>query len=231
MFGADTNDVVVIDLQTGTELIRGDYASAAPGTMDVDYWVNEDQTGTYRSGTIYVNTNRVPRGSQIRILYKAEGDWAVAVQKAYSRYQGVEAAYPAIDSPSSFTTGIGANNDTRIYFNRSEYNKSFVAQFRYVANDGTITQTAPQQVTLDGTDGAPFVSVGTVDFSYADVSRFMPNRRPGTEWTVNNNVAFGVSVKTRVIYRDANSGRGVNDTDPSVGWRVQDVDTYLTRAF
>jgi hypothetical protein len=238
MFGAgasiDDDDVMVIDLQTGVPLTRGDY-SAASATSDVGYWINTEQNGSYRSGTVFINTRVVPRGSQIRILYKAEGDWAVAVQKAYSRYQGVGTVYPAPDSPSSFTLSPPANPSARMLFNKSEYNKSFVAQFRYVMDDGTpdgrIVQTQSQQVTLEGTDGAPFVTQGTVDFSYADVSSLMPDRKPGTAWSVANNTAYGVSVKTRVIYRDTNSGRGANDADPSSGWRVQDVDTYLTRAF
>ncbi|MES2462957.1 MAG: hypothetical protein V4671_20425 [Armatimonadota bacterium] len=241
MFGSGTQDLIVIDLQTGRELQSADYANIAT-TQGADYWINNDQNGTYRSGTIYINTlaGRVPRGSQIRILYKAEGDWAVAVQKAYSRYQGVATAFPAIDSPSSFTLGDGLSNVTRIYFNRSEYNKAFVAQFRYVVDDGNggnrIIQTQPQQVTLAGVDGTPFTTANGVDYSFAEVGGnggpdLMPNRKPGTGWQIVNNTAYGVSVKTRVIYRDTNSGRGANDADPSSGWRVQDVDTYLTRAY
>ena len=127
----------------------------------------------------------------------------------------------------------------RIVFNRSEYNKSFVAQFRYVMDDGTadgkIVQTQPQQVTLSGTDGTPFMTSSTVDYAFAELNKadgtgLMPNRKVGTSWSVVSDTAFGVSVKSRVIYRDANSGRGANTADPSLGWHVQDVDTYLTRA-
>ena len=248
MFGAGTRDIVVIDLQTGRELVGDDYSNAST-TSDADYWINNEQNGSYRSGTIYINTretrpfkvNPVPRGSQIRILYKADGDWGVSIQKAYSRYQGVASAtgFPPTDSPSSFTMGDGTTNNMQIVFNRSEYNKSFVAQFRYVMDDGTtdgkIVQTAPQQVTLSGTDGTPFITSGTVDYAFAELNKadgtgLMPNRRAGTPWSVVSDTAFGVSVKSRVIYRDANSGRGVNTADPSAGWHVQDVDTYLTRA-
>ena len=255
MFGAGTQDLVVIDLQTGRTLTGGDYSN--PGaTPNADYWLNFEDNGSYRSGTIYVNTteskvNPLPRGSQIRILYKADGDWGVSIQKAYSRYQGVgvPGTLPPTDSPSSFTMGAGATDDTKIVFNRSEYNKSFVAQFRYVMYDKNdpsntakdrIVQTQPQQITLDGADGAPFVTSGTVDYAYAVINgltfasdnitpigpNLMPYRRRNSDWSVVRDTAFGVSVKSRVIYRDANSGRGANTADPSAGWHVQDVDTY-----
>ncbi len=240
MFGANTTDVVIIDLQTGRRLVRGIYDPSALD-LNADYWINEEDNGSFRSGIVYMNSGKVPGGSQIRILYKAQGDWAVSFQKAYSRYQAVDAVtgYPATDSPSSFTTGDGTANNTRAYFNRSEYNKSFLARFQYVyvnplTGEEKITQTAPQQVTLDGADGEPFETVTVpqaVEFSFADCAEFMPNRKLNTRWSVVSNVAYGVSVKTRVIYRDSNSGRGVGDAEPSSGWRVQDVDTYLTRAF
>jgi type II secretory pathway pseudopilin PulG len=250
MFSVNTStpDVVVIDLQTGRRLIEGDYTTPSP-PEDVDYWINKEDNGSYRSGSVIINSKRVPGGSQIRILYKAQGDWAVSFQKAYSRYKAVATAYPATDNPGSFTTGNGANDNTRAYFNRSEYNKSFLAQFRYVSvnpitREEKIVQTALQQVTIAGADGDPFESVTVprpIDYAFADCAEFMPNRKLGTNWSVVTNVAYGVSVKTRVIYRDANSGRGVGDADQSqastgqsgatAGWRVQDVDTYLTRAF
>jgi type II secretory pathway pseudopilin PulG len=245
MFGDGTDDIVVVNLQTGEPLIGGDYSARQAGD---GYWINKEQNGTYRSGTIYINSAIVPSGSQIRILYKAEGDWGVSVQKAYSRYQGVASAFPPTDSPSAFTVGIGTGDSARVYFNRSEYNKSFVAQFRYIVDDGNggnkTVQTQPQQVTLGGVDGEPFVASGGVDYAFAEINaadtsgdgipdgaNLMPKRKPNTEWSIVNNAAYGVSLKTRVVYRDANSGRGVNNADPSSGWRVQDVDTYLTRAF
>ena len=104
MFGPGTKDLVVIDLQTGRELATDgvDISSgSATATSAADYWLNNEQNGSYRSGTIYVHVTKdpatnnptadgpVPRGSQIRILYKADGDWGVSIQKAYSRYQGV----------------------------------------------------------------------------------------------------------------------------------------------
>ncbi|MBC8101322.1 MAG: hypothetical protein H7Z41_01875 [Cytophagales bacterium] len=242
MYGPGSDDLQVVNLQTGDVLQRGDLATLDPGA---DYYVNEDDNGTFRSGIIYINTVRVPQGSQVRVLYKAEGDWAIAVQKAFSRYQLLQAGgFPATNSPKSFTKGIA--DDTSLFFNRSEYNKSVVAQFRYIKEvdqGGTpvevVAQTPPQQITLAGSLDNPLFISGNDSFAFTNVGVYMGDRKPGTEWQVVGGVVNGVSVRTRVVYRDSNSG--VNTavqgtvTAPgqrveSAGWRIQDVDTYLTRA-
>jgi len=57
----------------------------------------------------------------------------------------------------------------------------------------------------------------------------MTDRQARTDWSVVGNRATGVSIKSRVIYHDANSNvRSVGTTDPTAGWRIQDLDTYLT---
>jgi type II secretory pathway pseudopilin PulG len=259
MFGSSSNDLIVIDTQTGRILNAGDWSNPNPATDD--YWVDSDQTsGTYKTGTIYVNTATVPQGTDLRIFYMADGDWAVALQKAYSSYQlvaGDSNGYPPTtttngNTPSvtvdprqitakTFTDSSGAQH-ALLYFAASETGKSFVARFQYtrlanivggvtVTPDGVV-QTDAVQVTVG--DKSTWVSeiVGgvTVNVAVADVTASMPGIDLTQPWSLVGNAANGVSVKARVIYRDANSAAAsINPSSPAAGWQIQDVDSYLTR--
>jgi type II secretory pathway pseudopilin PulG len=242
-------DIDVFDLNdpTGAPLLPGDYNNGNPIDADpftgiehrdangdpiqADYYIEPDQrNGTYRTGTIFVNTNRRPAGSKLRILYKAQGDWAVAVQKAYSRYEtaldpnGLPASLPLRARFDAF--GIaGAGETAELRFPRSDVNKSFVVTLEYTLANGEVKRLAPIQMTADEppVDGNP---VGPYDGRYAIVNVFkhlpfltQQEFRNAASWRVHGTVS-GVSVKTRVIWRDADA--------PTERWRVQDMDTYLT---
>jgi hypothetical protein len=158
-------------------------------------------------------------------LYKAQGDWAVTVQKAYSRYIDANAAVPALNSYNQFgRAGVGVN--ARLVFPLTDLNKSFVVTIEYVdPTSGEVKRLAPVQMTADVRDG---------DYAIVDVPKFLPRQDVGnpdptrgpdgpfdnaTGWRVHGTIQ-GVSVKTRVIWRDSDS--------PTQRWRVEDMDTYLT---
>ena len=204
----------------GTPLEGGDYAVRDP---DKDYWLDFDERGgSYRTGTIYINSQRVPAGTQLRVLYKADGDWAVSMQKALTAYK------PAIGDggvflprPGNFDTfGKGnpavAAERTRLYFHRNDLNKSIVATLEYF-DAGEAKRLAPVQMTVDTAEG-PYASV--------DVSQYVPRDRraeflAASTWRVIG-PATGASMKVRVVWRDNVSTTNV--------WRIQDLDSYTGQA-
>jgi hypothetical protein len=261
---AQPPDIQVFNLQngaaayTGAPLVRGDYANRANAPdNEADFWVStEARSGSYSTGTIYINPRRVPAGTPLRILYKASGDWAVAVQKAYAQYKQVGNpgdSLPTIFGAGQFARSSATGEGTRLYFNRNDLNKSIVVTFDYIRNTGaageqdTAVRTAPIQLSIN-TPG-----VGTQDrLAYIDLAdprnRIMP-QAPGdrncamiglkdrASWRVFGSPT-GVSLKARVIYRDNGNrlppfpGTGETSIAQAFGrqWRVQDIDTYITRA-
>ncbi len=248
----DTNinaDIEVFDLQNGhlqsgggyvpgEPLDAGDYKLRTGADANKDYWINyEGRQGTYPSGTIYINTNRVRPGSQLRILYKAEGDWAVSVQKAYSAYRvSINSANNGIDTRPSGFDAYGQQG-TRLHFGLGDLNKSMSATFEYYKPAGSLARgesplarVGPYQFTADQiTDDGVDANGARLRYASADIRRLMPGldttARPGTAfpegWRVVGDVQ-GVSLKTRVIWRDNDSFKN--------SWRIQDLDTYITRS-
>ncbi|MBC8138957.1 MAG: hypothetical protein H8F28_24035 [Fibrella sp.] len=191
------------------------------------YWINRSgRGGTYPTGTIYINTNRVPVGSRVRILYKAQGDWAVAFQKAAKAYRlnpDITATRPiTVGIPAATTSSVAESfavdrraagfGDDRIYFHRSELNKGLTAAFEIDTADGT-TRLPARQFTIPNPDG---------DYSYAVASEVAPEIMASnvTGWRVYGDVN-GASLKTRVIWQDEQNGRNP--------WRVSDLETFVTR--
>ena len=250
-----TDSLQVFDLSragAAAQLIPGDYNGGNPSAADLqnaDYFVDDDpRGGTYRTGTIYVNTNnnRVRSGTQLRILYKADGDWAVSLQKAYWE---CKQEYDTTTTPAPKprpTVGVAANfgkdvdpitKKARLWFGKAELNRSFTATIEYKTVDSNgnnvVTRLQPIQFTVDR-DGNTASTPGPDDFKYAFlyVDDIVPlsaradfgkavNSGDVNAWSVVG-PATGTSVKTRVIWRDNNSTAN--------RWRVQDMDTYLTPA-
>ena len=91
---SDVNDIDVISLGTApanpdvtqpAELSQGTVVRGVPTPAvsgGAAYYVDTDpKTGTYATGTVYVNPSVLPQGSQIRVFYQADGDWAVGLRK------------------------------------------------------------------------------------------------------------------------------------------------------
>ncbi len=237
---AQIQDIQVFNLQTGATLQGAtfDDSGADPRDPEADYWVDTDgRSGSYRTGTIYINERRVERGSQLRILYRAEGDWALAVQKAFAQYR------PALDESSGDIVYLPRPNDydsfgqdytqptrPRLYFDLNDLNKSVVATFEYTRNDArtdnlpTLVRTPPIQFAIDekgiGED-ARYAFVDLASRSQDIINKHMPGIAAGSAPRVVGTIS-GVSLKVRVIWKD--------NASTSNAWRVQDLNTYITRS-
>jgi type II secretory pathway pseudopilin PulG len=240
------SDIVVVRMDTGLPLIRGDYALRTTTDAGAGFWVNnEGRDNTYGTGVIYLNLNQVPRGTPIRVLYKGMADWAVSLSKAAANYKPVplpQNLMEAWDHDADSTTDPmpigGATNYSTLsqggieylVFNQCEQNKSAVAIFEYTDNSGTTVRTQPTQFTIGSTLNLPNVpatlqnrtaaGVTEWDFAAVDVTRYMPGRNPALPWRIIGTIK-GVSIKSRVIWKDQSSRKA--------RWRIQDMDSYLTQ--
>lgn len=249
-------DILVIRLDTGAILNAnqsgrpGDYGLMKAGdpansSANLEYWMNTDpKTGSYATGTLYVNTNTavnpraVPPGTPLRILYKAEGEWAAALSKAMASYRSVGAP-PANwtvdaatglttspDRPDVFwqaTTGAGANATASLNFAGTELNKGVTVVFQVLFN-GSWRRSPAVQLSIN-TPNNQVNSAGErrVASAFVDVTKYLKplgwDGAPGT-WQVVGTIK-GATAKTRVIWKD-----GLERAAP---WRLQDLDTYLTQ--
>lgn len=228
----EAHDIEVFDLSgtarfqppLGEHLETGDYDKRTTTDADKDIWINYDERGgTYRSGTIYVNKDRVPPGTQLRILYKAEGEWAVSLQKAYSTYEQALRDDGGV-SPDPRKYDSFGKQGQRLVFHRNDLNKSVVATIEYrPSGSSDLVRLAPFQMTISevgtGTQDAGYAFVNVRD--YIPVTQRSAFDSAGDNWRVVG-VASGVSLKARVIWKD--------NASTSNTWRIQDLDTFLTRA-
>lgn len=210
-------DIRVIRLDTGVVLTQGEHDLRSTTDANADYWVRDGKGGTWDAGLVYLNVNRVQPGTPIRILYKADGEWAVALQKAVATYRAWNQSQLG-RPPLSGTDGNVQFGDptrfgiegTRLYFARSEVNKAVTVRLELVDAAGQHTRTAPLQVPISNTDG---------DYATADLSRFIP--AGVSDWRIVDGAVKGVSVKVRVIWKDR--------TIDSAPWQIQDMDSYVTQ--
>lgn len=214
---AANRDMVVVRMDSGAELTGGDYDLRGTTDANAAFWTRSSQGGTWDTGTIYVNTNQVPAGTPLRILYKGDNDWGVSLQKAASTYRAWQVSQVG-RPPFASTDGTVQFGDpatfglegTRIYFTRSELNKAVVLRLQYVDGNGARTRTAPLQISIDTAEG---------EYAYVDVARHLPTNL--SRWQVVDGRIQGVSVKVRVVWRDHNNARSP--------WQVQDLDSYITQ--
>ena len=212
---ASNYDLRVVRLDTGAVLVQGDYDERAGTDQGADYWTRDGREGTWDSGTVYINTNRVRPGTPVRVLYKADGDWAVALRKAattYRAWQSSQAGRPpaeSTDGPENYgdPARFGIEG-TKLYFPLSELNKSVVVRVEAVDGNGDRVRNAPVQVTIDTADG---------DHAFVEMARYLPANVD--RWRIVGGVANGVSLKVRVIWRD----RAVDNAP----WQIQDMDSYV----
>jgi type II secretory pathway pseudopilin PulG len=239
-------DIVVVRMDTGATLTRGDYALRATTDAGAGFWINnEGRDNTYGSGVIYLNINQVPVGTPIRVLYKGMAEWGVSLSKAAGNYRPVPLPQNLMEAwnhdndgttdpmpignVATFSTLTQGGVDYLI-FNLCELNKSVVATFEYTDTAGNLVRTAPTQLTIGTQLNLPNIpqtrqdhsanGVTDWDFAAADVTRYMPGRNAAQPWRIVGNVK-GVSIKSRVIWKDSVSKKA--------RWRIQDMDSYLTQ--
>jgi hypothetical protein len=221
----------VVDPATGLPLQGGEIDN---GTLLPDgnqaYYVDRDRkNGSYRTGTIFINTNLVGRGSQLRILYKAAGDWAVSLQKARSSYEVVTDGTTVQNWPHSQKADgfglVGAGLGMQMRFPLADLNKSFVVTLQYQDSTGAWKRLQPLQMTarISGQDlGAP--ADYDQRFAVVNVADYLPAQAKTDLGAGGSNLQVvgtvqGVSVKTRVIWRDNETVRE--------RWRIMDMDSIV----
>lgn len=237
-------DILIVRLDTGAILNAaqfgrpGDYGLLQAGTAGqagLDYWVNtEPKTGSYSTGTLYINTNTVEPGTPLRILYKAEGEWGVALTKAMASYRQVSATpvnwtvdpatglTTATDRPDVFwRSTVGTSG--LLNFAGTELNKGVTVVFQVLSN-GSWRRGQAVQLSIN----TPDIQVNAsgerrVATAQVDVTKYLrPLGWDGTHgtWSVVGDIK-GATVKSRVVWKDA--------LERNAPWRIQDLDTYLTQ--
>ena len=242
----NNTDIMIIRLDTGAVLNAaqngrpGDYDLLKNGTSSqkaaqqgLDYWANpEPKKGSYATGVFFINTNKVPQGTPLRILYKAQGEWAMALNKAMASYRvlatapvwnldAVTGSYYSSTIPD-VTWRVTSASNAFLYFPRTEINKGVTATLEVLVG-GNWQRTQPIQVPIDTPSDWVDAGGNTVRVAAVNITKYL--RRIGWDgqdatWRVVGNVR-GVSVKNRVIWKD-----GLERNSP---WRIQDLDTYLTQ--
>lgn len=200
-------DLVAVDLETARQV---DPTQIRINYKDGYIQFVPDQNGTVhllarpdQGGVVSVS----PAGRTFRLLYKADGDWAVQLMKAYYVYERRGSA--PLDYKSYYIDG---SNPRRLWFAACNANQSVSVDYDYVVNGETIKIIGeniklsdvllPNPVGVIGSDGR------LVKWAYADL-KYIPARI----YAVN-----GTSVRARVVWRDGER------------WRNVDLDTTLIRA-
>jgi hypothetical protein len=253
----NNTDIMVIRLDTGAVLNAaqngrpGDYGllkapATAAAQRALDYWINSDpKTGGYANGVIYVNSNTVPVGTPIRILYKAEGEWGVALTKPVATYRETSATWvgtwanisldpadPLQDRfmstgmPDQYWRATTAGGIAELYFARTELNKSVVVTLQARSSaTGSWRRSSPLQIAINTPNQVSVGSNNNVNVASVDIGKYL--RHLGWDgdpanWNVAGGTIKGATAKSRVIWKDA--------LDRNAPWRIQDLDTYLTQA-
>ncbi|MCX6369127.1 MAG: hypothetical protein NTX57_20805 [Armatimonadetes bacterium] len=247
-------DIMIIRLDTGGILNSGqsgrpgDYGLLKAGTAGqaaLDYWVNSDpKTGSYANGVLYINSNTVAPGTPIRILYKAQGDWGVALTKAISTYRETSGGWvgtwanvsldpsdPAEDRyvdtsmPDKFWRDTTAGGIASLYFARTELNKSMVVTLMARSSaSAPWRRMQPKQLTIDTPNQVTVGGNNNVNVAYVDVTKYLRQLGwdgAGDNWRVVGDIK-GATAKSRVIWKDS--------LERKSPWRIQDLDTYLTQS-
>ncbi len=161
----------------------------------------------------------------LRIFYRAQGEWGMQVQKAQATYK--QAGDPGSVSYNSYYLGgtqANVGQPTRMYFPLNEAGKTVVLGQYYVSTN----QAAPNDVRQFSNEAyrindnpALYETLNGVRLTWIDlVSQHPEAAATGQNWQWNsgyNGLAVssvqGGSVKSRVIWRDADHWRKVdNDT-------------------
>ncbi|MBC8141628.1 MAG: hypothetical protein H7Y38_09340, partial [Armatimonadetes bacterium] len=245
---AQSPDIQVFNLSdaSGTAKLLNSYDAADPGSTPGDYanfatdtalavdqqpyfWINRSRTGgTYPTGGIYINTNRVPVGSKVRILYKAQGNWAVAFQKAAKTYRFQEATggqLPVANNANVFAISRNGTptdfTDDRVVFHRTELNKGVTATVEITTGSGNtrrITRLPVRQFSIQNADGQ-YAFANLSDIA-TELKNAAYNGGSITGTRIVGNIA-GASLKTRVVWQDDPNGRAK--------YRVSDLETFVSR--
>lgn len=190
------DDVLAVDLQTARVIdLNGSKIDHKDGLVELPSMVT-------LLGDTPVQLS--PAGRNIRFFYKAEGDWSVQFQKAYSQY---EREY--VDKELSYRSYFvgpagGVGGSKRIWFAACNSNGVVSVEYDYADADGRIKKVVGESHrATDVLSPGP----GGEDSTYIELKE-----TPVRIYSVN-----GISIRARVVWRE------------SERWRHVDLDSTLVR--
>lgn len=222
--GANNNvtpDLVIYNANTGQEIGAYQGAQSVAGQNMIGFTLNA------KDGIVRINAadGANLQGVPLRFFYRAQKEWGQQVQKANAHYFPMDPTTfqnngQALPYNYFWVGGSSPNiqdNPNYIYFPLCEEGKSIIIGKLYY----TPTQPNAQPVELDNQEfqiSTTPASIGPSQnrFAYVDVSQVATNIQGG--FTLSNgpegNAAVnvqGVSVKSRVIWRDVSRWRKVDN--------------------
>lgn len=149
-----------------------------------------------------IQFNDVPlKGRHLRFFYRADGDWSVQCQKAYTYYLR---KYDNSRADYCHFKYIPATN--QILFALCDTGKTVSVSYNYTVNGVTHSVVGrPYKIIDDWKKGASLAMPGYIDLDAPPES------------TVSRLLVVGTSLRARVVWRDGKQ------------WRFVDMDTVLTR--
>jgi len=206
--------MMIVDLKTGFRV-----GVPNPGKPDegipidsIDY-----KTGVVNlplSGCLMDYENKIQatvdlRDRYLRFFYRADGDWSVQCQKAYSNYSRVYDK-DLIDYCHYYHTG--GLNDNRLLFAPCDAEKAISVDYTYIV-------ISPKTGEVDGTGEHRVVGQACrISDTYdGDGYYFVDIPVPVTSYEIKRIAVIGTSFKARVIWRDGKR------------WRYVDQETNLIR--
>lgn len=217
--------ILAIDIQTG-EWFNEESHVPPPGNTN-----NFVMTVNYKDGIIRFDQDMA--GRTFRIYYRAEGDWALQVFKTYESYRRSYNFNANSSSPLDHREWWGSEDtDTasdkvpffneRIYFARCYSGMSVALDYTYrIKYGGAYTYFSVDGDTYQTTDNGRTAGTCYID-PRERIARLRGVSVGDVEITKISKV-YGVSVGTRVIWREG--GRGFRGGQ----WRKVDLQTYLLR--
>ncbi len=212
-------DLVVVNLTSGAVIPQ---TSVGGDNYTVDF-----KQGIVRFSDSFGASNS---SGAFRILYKAHGDWALAVQKATASYRR---RLNAALGYNEFYLGGGTDggNATRLYLPISEAGFTVsVRELWYTDTAGKLKRVANETYRINQ-NRLQFEDLGGGPLSWIDLKEKHPD---AAAWPLSEPVvpAFGVqgvSLRSRLIWNDGASVEQSAGNTARVRWRKVDLDTFLTR--
>jgi len=220
---SNIGDMVVYNVATGQVVPQLD-----PGTGVQNYSVGH-KDGVVDFSDAFGNSNR---SGVFRFFYRANGDWALSVQKAASRFRKrPDILFSSWDEFYLGTGSAGQGQATRIYFPLSEAGKTISIRELYYSN-GTIPVKLANASFQINSNRALFENIDGVTLTWVDIRTDHPDAVSWDYSSTGQAVAGvqGISMKVRVVW-----GLGGNVPFDAGGnavsrrWQKIDKDTILTR--
>jgi hypothetical protein len=185
-----------IDYKTGVVNLPGPAAAAA---IDKACLIEYNNNIKYRNVDL--------RGRNLRFLYRADGDWSVQCQKAYSYYSRV------YDAESVNYYRFYLTDRNRLLFAPCDAGKTVSVDYTYVTTgDNVEHRVVGQEYQISDTSSDVSEDNGCY---YVNIS--VPTGSSDEDYTITRVSVIGTSFMARVIWRDGKN------------WRHVDLNTNLVR--